>query len=115
MRIAALGFALFAVVSTPAFSAGAVFMGLNKITARNAEIDITQDEIVEYGSLNIHLIHCQPNVSEQQGDGALVEITEAKADRRMNDVFRGWLFAGAPSLNAVQHPFYDLQLTRCQD
>jgi acetyltransferase len=43
-----------------------------------------------------------------------VEVNEVTTDRSLREIFRGWMLAESPALNAVQHPVYDVWLTSCK-
>jgi hypothetical protein len=111
--------AIFA-LSGPAFAdrikhPTAVFAGLDKITGRIIAFEVTIDETVQFGSLQITPRACytRPQTEAPQTDG-FVEVDEIVAGAEMKRIFSGWMFAASPGLHGVEHPVYDIWLTDCK-
>ena len=45
--------------------------------------------------------------------GAFVQLDVQRTDQRWQRVFSGWLYKESPSLNAVEHPVYDVWPKSC--
>ena len=93
----------------------AVFKGIDKITGRITTFDVYIDETVQYGALQVtpKVCYSRDETEAQKIDG-FVEVDEITLDRKIRRIFTGWMFADSPSLNAVEHPIYDIWLTGCK-
>lgn len=118
-------FALLAVAATPAFAEKypvAVFSGLDKITARVESFEVKVDEPSRFGSLEVLVRACDKTPPEEPPrTAAYVEIRQldredeggGQADEAP-PIFKGWMFAESPGLNALEHPVYDIWVTDCK-
>ncbi len=93
----------------------AVFSGLDKITGRIITFEVGANETVQFGSLQIteRVCYSRPPTETPQTD-TFVEIDNIDANNDYKRVFTGWMFAGSPSLHALDHPVYDIWLLRCK-
>ena len=93
----------------------AVFAGLDKITGRVISFDVSTDETVQFGSLQITPRACftRPPTEAPQTTG-FVEVEEVETDNRFKRIFSGWMYAASPGLHGVEHPVYDVWLTDCK-
>lgn len=93
----------------------AVFSGLDKITGRIITFEVATNETVQFGSLQITERVCfsRPLTEAPQTD-TFVEVDNIDANNDYKRIFSGWMFAGSPSLNALEHPVYDIWLLRCK-
>jgi hypothetical protein len=93
----------------------AIFAGLDKITGRIISFDVSMDETVQFGTLQITPRVCltrpQTEAPLTEGFVEVDEIDPAKTSRR---VFSGWMFAASPGLHGVEHPVYDVWLKDCK-
>ncbi|WOI54584.1 DUF2155 domain-containing protein [Parvularcula sp. LCG005] len=116
---------------------------LDKITATFTDIQIPIGEEAQYGPLTLLPRTCDKRPPEEtpettvflevystkddvQGERARAREGEAtpvaRSSIRMADeksaprpaLFRGWMFASSPSLNALQHPVYDVWVIDCK-
>ncbi|MCM2294302.1 DUF2155 domain-containing protein [Allorhizobium sp. BGMRC 0089] len=93
----------------------AVFSGLDKITGKITEFDAYINETVQFGSLQVTPRVCySSDDSEAQHVDGFVQVDEITLDRRIRQIFSGWMFADSPALNAVEHPIYDVWLKDCK-
>ncbi|MEO1066084.1 MAG: DUF2155 domain-containing protein [Pseudomonadota bacterium] len=106
--------------TTPAVSAKiendvAVFAGLDKITGRIIRFDVKVDETVQFGALQVtpKICYTRPATETPQTTG-FVEVDEVTLDRKIQPLFRGWMFAASPGLHAVEHAVYDVWLADCK-
>lgn len=93
---------------------GAVYRGLDKITARVSTIYAPLDEVVGFGSLRFVTRHCNKRPPEETPEKtAFLEVRDIKPDETEEELFKGWMFASSPALNALEHPVYDIWLMDC--
>jgi len=50
--------------------------------------------------------------ADQPADSAA--FLDIQDSRPTGTGFRGWMLAGAPSLNQMQHPIYDVRVVACR-
>ncbi len=93
----------------------AVFSGLDKITGRIIAFEVTMDETVQFGSLQITPRACisRPPKEAPLTDG-FVEVDEIGEKSQFKRIFSGWMFAASPGLHGVEHPVYDVWVTDCK-
>jgi len=128
MRIAGFSASCAALVATLFFAAGpahaekygvAVFSGLDKITARVSSFTATVDTPARYGALEVLVRACHKAPPEETPQtSAYVEVHQvdvASGDVQPHAIFKGWMFAQSPGLNALEHPVYDLWVTDCRN
>jgi hypothetical protein len=93
---------------------GAVFSGLDKVTARVNTIYAPLDIPVRFGALQITARACDKRPPEEQPEAAVfVEVDDMEAAAQPKRIFTGWMFWSSPALNAVEHPVYDFWLNDC--
>lgn len=92
----------------------AVFSGLDKITGRITTFEVGTNETVQFGSLQIteRVCYSRPPTEAPQTD-TFIEVDNIGATNQYKRIFTGWMFAGSPSLHALDHPVYDIWLLRC--
>lgn len=93
----------------------AVFSGLDKITGRIISFDVTINETVRFGALEVTPRACysRPPTEAPTTDG-FIEVDELTLQGEIKRIFSGWMFAASPGLNAVEHSIYDVWLTDCK-
>jgi hypothetical protein len=93
----------------------AVFSGLDKITGRIITFDVATNETVQFGSLQIteRVCYSRPPTEAPQTD-TFIEVDNIDANNESKRIFTGWMFAGSPSLHALDHPVYDIWLLSCK-
>lgn len=90
---------------------GAVLRGLDKINALTEDLTLTDGETGQLGRLSVSLQECRYPVDDPLANAyAFVTIREAGG---VDPVFRGWMIAGSPALNPLNHPRYDVWVLRC--
>ncbi|WP_240607989.1 DUF2155 domain-containing protein [Pararhodobacter oceanensis] len=98
----------------PALSSGtsATLRALDKMSGEVVELGLNVGATVGFGRLQIDLISCRYPTENPASDGfAFMEIRDAARDERL---FRGWMVASSPALNALDHARYDIWVLRCQ-
>ena len=66
---------------------------------------------MNFDRLTITLIECRHPVGNPAAD-AFVHVLIHDA-RQPEPVFRGWMIASSPALNALDHPRFDVWAIRC--
>jgi hypothetical protein len=93
----------------------AVFAGLDKITGRTISFDVTINETVQFGALQVtpRVCYTRPPTETPNTD-AFAEVEEVTLTGEIRRIFAGWMFAASPGLHGVEHPIYDIWLTDCK-
>lgn len=97
---------------------------LDKITARIATVEVSLNQPVRFGTLEIELKHCAFRPPEEPPEAAaFLEIRDVgfagddsqdKIDAQDKIiVFSGWMFASSPAVSSLEHPVYDVTLLAC--
>lgn len=127
MQHAAPGLGLIAVAAATAIIASAataqaqrinnqvaVFSALDKVTARISKLEVPINQTVRFGSLKVTPRVCYSRPPEvRPKTTTFVEVDEVQLNGKEKRIFTGWMFAESPGLNAVEHPVFDVWLTRC--
>src|SRR5712691_3309100 len=94
----------------------ALFSGLDKITGRIINFDVTIGETVQFGALQVtpRICYTRP-ATETPNTDAFIEVDEVTLQGEVKRIFTGWVFASSPGLHAVEHPIYDVWLTDCKN
>jgi hypothetical protein len=93
----------------------AVFSGLDKITGRIIAFEVSTDETVQFGSLQITERACYTSpATETPQTTTFIEVDEVGAGDDYKRIFAGWMFAASPGLHGIEHPIYDIWLTGCK-
>ena len=93
----------------------AVMRGLDKVTARISTLEAPIDRVVRFGTLEIVARTCRKRPPEETPESAaFLEIWESRPDTPTVSLFRGWMFASSPALNALEHPVYDVWVIDCR-
>ena len=102
---------------TPVFSSPyrtAILQGLDKVTARVSTISLVIGDTIRFGTLEILVRHCDKRPPEETPESAaFVDIWQARPGEPSVPLFRGWMFASSPALNALEHPVYDIWVLDC--
>jgi hypothetical protein len=93
---------------------------LNKRNDLVTELKLKTGESRRVGNVVIKLATCERTLPWERPveTGAFVQVfveERAKSDEPLtwHKVFSGWLFKNSPSLNAVEHPVYDVWVKDC--
>ena len=105
------------VLSAPASAAPmtkVVLQGLDKVTARVTTIEAQIGQVVRFGTLEIIARSCDKRPPEEPPESAaFLDIWEIRPGEPAVSLFRGWMFASSPALNALEHPVYDIWVLDC--
>ena len=93
----------------------AVLNGLDKITGRIISFEVSVDETVQFGALQItpRVCYSRPPTESPLTD-AFMEVDEVTLDNKYRRIFTGWMFAASPGLHGIEHAVYDVWLTDCK-
>lgn len=92
-----------------------VLRGLDKMTGRSSEIAAPIGVPVKFGTLKISARYCYSTPpSEPPETVAFIQIDDERPGRPPRRVFSGWMYASSPSLNALDHPLYDVWGVSCR-
>lgn len=84
---------------------------LDKIAGEVRDLTLTNGEVARVGNLAVRLNECRFPSGNPAGDAyALLTI---HYDNAPEPIFRGWMIASAPALNALDHQRYDVWALRC--
>jgi hypothetical protein len=90
--------------------------GLDKITGRPTTIVAPIGKPVQFATLTITARYCYSTpASETPETSAFLQIDDHPPDQKDRRIFSGWMYASSPSLNAVQHPLYDVWVLNCSN
>lgn len=94
----------------------AVLQGLDKVTARVTTLRAEVGETVPFGTLEIIVRHCNKRPPEETPESAaFLDVWEMRPGEPAVGLFRGWMFASSPGLNALEHPVYDVWVLDCEN
>lgn len=92
----------------------AVLQGLDKVTARVTTLEADLGDVVRFGTLEVIVRHCDKRPPEETPESAaFLDVWEVRPGEAAMGLFRGWMFASSPGLNALEHPVYDVWLKDC--
>ena len=93
----------------------AVIQALDKVTARVTTLEAPIGRVVTFGTLEIIARHCDKRPPEETPESAaFLDIWDTRPDQPSESVFRGWMFASSPALNAMEHPVFDVWVLDCK-
>lgn len=93
----------------------AILQGLDKVTARVSTIEAPLGQSVMFGTLEVITRHCDKRPPEETPEStAFLDIFEVRPGEPAKSLFRGWMFASSPALNALEHPVYDIWVLDCK-
>lgn len=94
----------------------AVLQGLDKVTARVTTLRVDVGDTVRFGTLEIIVRHCDKRPAEETPESAaFIDVWEVRPGEAAASMFRGWMFASSPALNALEHPVYDVWVLGCEN
>ena len=94
----------------------AILQGLDKVTARVSTITAPLGEVVRFGTLEIIVRACDKRPPEEPPESTMfIDVWEVRPGEPAASIFRGWMFASSPALNALEHPVYDVWALDCRD
>jgi hypothetical protein len=120
IRTVALTLVFLAAAAAPAFAQRAVIRGLDKVTGHAQDYTLTVGRPARIGTLEVIARACSKSAPEETPEVRIYvdvfdhpPVREGEEAERA-EIFHGWLFASSPSLNAVDHPTYDIWAIDCR-
>jgi hypothetical protein len=105
---------------TPTRAPSAVLRVLDKVTAETMAFEAPIGQRVRYKSLVFEVKACETRgIDDPQPQPSAYLLITSDAGVSAGDVvgarqvFKGWMFANAPSVHALKHPVYDAWLVNC--
>ncbi len=98
----------------PELSSGTAgtLQALDKMSGDVVELALSVGTVTTYGRLTVEMISCRyPSENPSSDAYAFLEIRTTES-REM--LFRGWMIASSPALNALDHARYDIWVSRCR-
>ena len=84
---------------------------LDKVSGTARDVNLKDGETLTLGNLLIIMGQCRYPVANPAGDAfAFITVMSASGEA---EVFRGWMIASSPGLNALDHVRYDVWPLRC--
>jgi hypothetical protein len=101
--------------TTPMAQRVAVLGLLNKRNGLSRDLTLKPGQAVRIGDAIVRLRACETTApwEIQQLTGAFVQLDVADPKGQFHRIFSGWLYKETPSLNAVEHPVYDVWVKSC--
>ena len=95
----------------------AIFIGLDKITAKTSEIIINMGETKKFGPLEIKVLKCGKIFSNNKKNSvAYLQVKDlSENENEKVFIFNGWTFSSDSNLQPFDHAIYDLQLVNCNN
>lgn len=90
---------------------GARLKALDTITGAVSELELSAGRTIRYERLKITLKECRYPEGNISSDAFAYLIIQD--DRSALPNFEGWMVASSPALSALEHPRYDIWVTRC--
>jgi len=96
-----------------------VLRALDKVTATTKDYTVPVGDMLQYGSLEINVKHCEKKPPEETPETyAFLQISDARTNGSGEEgehekLFSGWMFASSPALSALDHPVYDIWVLDC--
>ena len=96
----------------------AIVQALDKITAESIRFEARVGRPIRYKSLVFTVRACETTTAEEpmKDSAAYLEVqSQPRGVTASRQVFRGWMYAQNPALNALEHPVYDAWVVGCRD
>jgi hypothetical protein len=101
---------------TPMAQRVAILGILNKRNGIVQNVALHPGQSARWKDVIVRLRACEASApwEEEKLTGAFVQVDVRGSDRRWHRTFSGWLYKESPSLNAVEHPVYDVWPKSCE-
>lgn len=90
---------------------GAVLRVLDKINGEVMDLELRNGAGQAAWRIQVELGECRYPAGNPSGDA--FSFVTLRAQGVAEPLFRGWMIASAPALNALDHPRYDVWVIRC--
>ena len=103
--------------------AAAIIEALDKVTAESVRFEAPINQPVRYKGLIYTVRSCETTAPDEPAPDVVAYMqvstnpqaaTNTSAEIKSREIFHGWTFASAPSLNPVRHPVYDAWVIGCR-
>lgn len=93
----------------------AVLLVIDKVYARKETLTVPVETVGTFEDLDILVKRCMTNQNDLPPRyAALLEIHDRESGRGRERLFSGWMFDSSPSLSALEHPYFDIAILRCE-
>lgn len=101
---------------TPMAQRVAVLAILNKRNGIVQNITLRPGQSARWKDVLVHLRACETTApwEDEKLTGAFVQVDVLQPSKQWLRIFSGWIYKESPSLNAVEHPIYDVWPKTCQ-
>jgi len=101
--------------TTPMAERVAVIGLLNKRNGIARDLEMKPGKAIRAGDVVVRLRACETTApwETQKLTGAFLQLDVRNLEGRFARVFSGWVYRETPSLNAVEHPIYDVWPKSC--
>lgn len=110
--LVALGLAGGAAAQTMAAGSVAVLRGLDKLSGSTTDLEIPVGGAASFGRLRIALTACRYPFDDPAADA--IAFLDIQDTRNGASLFRGWMIATAPALNALDDARFDVWVLSCR-
>ena len=88
---------------------------LDKVSSKTNLLKLTIGEEKKFQNLLIKSLKCKNSEFDDNPEiTAYIQVKDStKIDNDEVFVFNGWTFSSSPTINAFDHPVYDIWLTKC--
>ena len=91
---------------------GVVLRLLDKVNGTTRDLEIPNGGSARQGRFSVELGECRYPEGDPSADGfAYITVRD---DNEVEPLFRGWMVASSPALNALDHARYDVWVLRCK-
>ena len=101
---------------TPMAQRVAILGILNKRNGIVQNVALHPGQSARWKDVIVRLRACEATApwEDEKLTGAFVQVDVRESDKNFHRVFSGWLYKESPSLNAVEHPVYDVWTKSCE-
>lgn len=101
----------------------AIIEALDKVTAESVRFEAPIGQPVRYKGLIYTVRACETTAPDEPAPDVIAYMqvrtnpqpaTNTSGEIKSREIFHGWTFASAPSLNPIQHPIYDAWVIGCR-
>lgn len=94
----------------------ATLIMLNKITTKTSELDFEMGKVKFFGNLSIEVHKCIEDTDLYKPNYmVLLTVFDNKIDDDPVVVFHGWMVSNNLSISTMEHPVYEIIVSRCRD
>ncbi|WP_424438264.1 DUF2155 domain-containing protein [Planktotalea sp.] len=84
---------------------------LDKVSGQSSNYDVPTGQDLDIGKLSVVVRACRyPEGAPANDAFAFLEVSETET---AVSIFKGWMIASSPALNAMEHSRYDVWVLRC--